>query len=153
MLNVHCSEPAANNNEEDWAAKARAWAAAKTSTDNQHASSQFVPAGRPEEQNHFHDQYSQSIDPQYPPASNYQQYPGAVSTLNRTGLGHFHDSQNIGSGQSAYPADLHVTFAARDASLAGDTNAPYLQQEKSSISPLVHQQEVPSSYSSVAGKN
>ncbi|KAK6160264.1 hypothetical protein DH2020_003645 [Rehmannia glutinosa] len=144
------------NNEEDWAAKAKAWAAAKTATENQHPPSQFVPAGRPEEQNHFRDQYSQSIDPRFhdvhtPPASNYQQYPGAMGPPNRTGLGQLQDSQYINSGQSSYAADMHVPFAARDGSLAGDSSAPLLQQEKSSINPLVHQQEVPSSYSSVAG--
>ncbi|KAL8037772.1 hypothetical protein ABFX02_11G059600 [Erythranthe guttata] len=137
-----------NNNEEDWAAKARAWAAGKAVTDNQHNSTQFVPAGRPEEQNHFRDQYSQSVDPQL---SNYQQYPGTAGPLNKSGLGQSHDSQYISTGQSAYAPDSHVPFAARDGSLTGDSNAPYLQQEKSSISPLVQQQEVPSSYSSVAG--
>ncbi|KAI3467582.1 hypothetical protein Pfo_024245 [Paulownia fortunei] len=147
-----------SNNEEDWAAKARAWAAAKAATDNQLPSSQFVPAGRPEEQNNFRDQYSQSIDPQFldvhmplAPASSYQQYPGAMGPPNRTGLGQLQDSQYISSGQSSYPADMHVPFAARDGSVPGDSIAPFLQQEKSSISPLVHQQEVPSSYSSVAG--
>ncbi|KAK4429788.1 hypothetical protein Salat_1279500 [Sesamum alatum] len=147
-----------NNNEEDWAAKARAWAAAKAATDNQHAPSHFPPAGRPEEQNHFRDQYSQSIDTQFhevhaplTPAPNYQQYPAAMVPPNRTGLSQSQDSQYISSGQSSYGTDLHVPFAARDGGVARDSIAPFPQQEKSSISPLVHQQEVPSSYSSVAG--
>ncbi|KAG8366045.1 hypothetical protein BUALT_Bualt17G0035200 [Buddleja alternifolia] len=147
-----------NNNEEDWAAKARAWAAAKSATDNQHTPSQFIPAGRPEEQNHFRDQYSQSIDPHFPdvhtplaPASNYQQHLVGVGPPNRTGLGHLQESQYISSGQLSYAADMHAPYAAGDGSLVGDSSAPYPQQEKSSISPYVHQQEVPSSYSSVAG--
>lgn len=45
-----------------------------------------------------------------------------------------------------------MPFAARDGSLAGDSVAPLQQQEKSSTTPLVHRQEVPSSYSSVSGK-
>ncbi|KAL0336095.1 UNVERIFIED_CONTAM: hypothetical protein Sradi_4821400 [Sesamum radiatum] len=158
MLNLHWSGPAANNNEEDWAAKARAWAAAKAATDNQHAPSHFPPAGRPEDQNHFRDQYSQSVDTQFhevhaplTPAPNYQQYPAAMVPPNRTALGQSQDSPYITSGQSSYAADLHVPFAARDGSMARDSIAPFPQQEKSSISPLVHQQEVPSSYSSVAG--
>ncbi|XP_011086638.1 transcription elongation regulator 1 isoform X2 [Sesamum indicum] len=147
-----------NNNEEDWAAKARAWAAAKAATDNQHVPSHFPSAGRPEEQNHFRDQYSQSVDTQFhevhaplTPAPNYQQYPAAMVPPNRTALGQSQDSPYISSGQSSYAADLHVSFAARDGSMARDSIAPFPQQEKSSISPLVHQQEVPSSYSSVAG--
>nr|AMP82927.1 formin-like protein 3 [Catalpa bungei] len=151
------SATSANTNEEDWAAKARAWAAAKAATDSQHPPSQIAPAGRPEEQNHFRDQYSQSIDPQFidvhkplAPASNYQQYSVAIGPPNRTGLGQLQDSQYVSSGQPSYTADMHMPYA-RDGSLAGDMVASFPQQEKSSISPLVHQQEVPSSYSSVAG--
>ncbi|KAL8519171.1 hypothetical protein ACS0TY_010199 [Phlomoides rotata] len=149
--------PAANNNEEDWAAKARAWAAAKSSTDNQHTQSQFVPAGRPEEQNHFNDQYSQSTDPQFhdvhaqlAPVSNYHQYPVAMGLSNRTGVGQLQDSQYVSSGQSSYTGDAHVPFAARNGSMTADS-ASQFQSERLPISPLVHQQEVPSSYSSVAG--
>ncbi|GFP82663.1 hypothetical protein PHJA_000409400 [Phtheirospermum japonicum] len=138
------------NNEDDWGAKAKAWLAAKAATENQHPSSQFVPAGRPEEQNHFRDQYSQSNDPQFhdvpaplAPASNYQQYPGAMGPPHRTGLGQLQDSQYISSGQPSYAADMHVPFAPRDGSLIGDSIAP--------LNSLVLQQEVPSSYSSVAG--
>lgn len=59
----------------------------------------------------------------------------------------------MNSGQSSYGADVHAPFAARDGGIAGDPIPPFPPQEKSPISPLVHQQEVPSSYSSVAGKN
>ena len=79
---IHCiSQIVAHTNEEVWAAKARAWAAAKAASDNQQP----------------------------------QQLPYA-----------FQD----GTGDSA------AVFPGRD----------------SSISPSVHQQEVPSSYSSIAGK-
>ncbi|KAL6547392.1 hypothetical protein OROMI_023113 [Orobanche minor] len=129
-----------NDNEEDWGAKAKAWAAAKAATENQHPSSQFVSAGRPEEHNHFRDQYSQSNDPQFldvhtqsAPASNYQQYPGAVGPTYRTGLSQLQDSQYTSFGQSSYAADIHVPFATRDGSLAGDSIAP--------SNPFVHQQE------------
>ncbi|KAH6828035.1 Nucleotide-diphospho-sugar transferase family protein [Perilla frutescens var. hirtella] len=149
---------AANNQEEDWAARAKAWAAAKSASDNQHTLSQFVPAGRQEEQNHFHGQYPQSMDPQFldghtssTPASNYHQFPVAMGQLNRTGVGQFQESQYMSSGQSSYAADVHASFAARDGGVAGDSIQPFLPQEKSPISPLVHQQEVPSSYSSVTG--
>ncbi|XP_057774493.1 uncharacterized protein LOC130993580 isoform X2 [Salvia miltiorrhiza] len=147
-----------NNNEEDWAARAKAWAAAKSASDNQHTPSHFVPAGRIEDQNHFHEQYPQSMDPQFldghapvAPASNYHQFPAAMGSSNRTGVGQLQDSQYMSSGQSSYGADVHAPFAARDGGIAGDSIPPFPPQEKSSISPLVHQQEVPSSYSSVAG--
>lgn len=100
------------------------------------------------------------MDPQFhdihtplAPASSYHQFPVAMGPLNRTGVGQLQDSQYMSSGQSSYAADVHMPFAARDGSVAGDSNPPFLQQETSPISPLVHQQEVPSSYSSVAGKN
>lgn len=69
------------------------------------------------------------------PASNYHQFPVAMGSSNRTGV------------------DVHAPFPARDGGTAGDSVPPFPPQEKSPISPLVHQQEVPSSYSSVAGKN
>lgn len=151
---------AANSNEEDWAARAKAWAAAKSASDNQHTPPQFVSAGRPEEQNHFHDKYPQPVDPQYidghtplAPASNYHQFPVATGASNRTGAVQMQDSQYMSSVQSSYPADAHPTVAARDGGAAADSIPPFLPQEKSPITPLVHQQEVPSSYSSVAGKN
>ncbi|KAL6562670.1 hypothetical protein OROGR_003677 [Orobanche gracilis] len=133
-------ETTPNNNEEDWGAKAKAWAAAKAATGNQHPSSQFVSAGRPEEHNHFRDQYSQSNDPQFldvhtqsAPSSNYQQYPGAAGPPYRTGLNQLQDSQYTSFGQSSYAADIHGPFATRDGSLDGDSVAP--------SNPFVHQQE------------
>ncbi|KAL3649795.1 hypothetical protein CASFOL_006198 [Castilleja foliolosa] len=130
-----------NNNEDDWGAKAKAWLAAKAATENQHPSSQFVTTGRPEEQNHFREQYSQSNDPQFhvpaplAPASNYQQYPGAEGPPHRAALGQLQDSQYITSGQPqpSYTADMHAPFAPRDGSLAGDSIAP--------LKTLVNQQE------------
>ncbi|XP_051122149.1 uncharacterized protein LOC127245359 [Andrographis paniculata] len=147
-----------NNNEEDWAAKARAWAAANAANNNQQGQQpQFVPGVRPEGQSHFHDQYSQPAEPQshdghtLPPGSNYQLYP--VGHPSRTNPGQMQDSQYVSSGQPSYDAGMHAAFASRDGGLAGDSVAPSHQQEKPSISPLSYQQEVPSSYSSVAGKD
>ncbi|GER57804.1 cyclin-related family protein, partial [Striga asiatica] len=134
-----------NNNEEDWGAKAKAWLAAKAATENQNPSPQFVTGGGTEEKYQNREQYSQRSDPQtqFASASNYQQYPGAVGSTNHTGLCQLQESQDASSGQSSYGADMHVASAARDGSHAGDSITP--------INPLVHQQEVPSSYSSVAG--
>lgn len=97
------------------------------------------------------------MDPQYlegnMPVSNYHQFPVTMRPAIRTGVVQSQDSHYMSSGQSSYGADVHAPFTARDGGVAGDANTPFLPQEKSAISPLVHQQEVPSSYSSVAGKN
>ncbi|CAA0833717.1 cyclin-related [Striga hermonthica] len=131
-----------NNNEEDWGAKAKAWLAAKAATENQNPSPQFVTGGGTEEKYQYREQYSQCSDPhtQFSSASNYQQYPGAVGPTNHTGLCQFQESQDASSGQSSYGANMHVASAARDGC-----------HSTTPINPLVHQQEVPSSYSSVAG--
>uniref|UniRef100_A0A5B7AZ34 Uncharacterized protein n=1 Tax=Davidia involucrata TaxID=16924 RepID=A0A5B7AZ34_DAVIN len=149
----------AHNNEEDWAAKARAWAAAKAAIDSQHSQSQFTPVGRPEEQSHYHDQYPQTIDPYYAdalqpslPASSYQQYPAAAAPPHRPPVVHPQESASIISAQSSYVPDGHLPYPARDGTLAGDSNAVFPHRESSSTSPSVCQQEVPSSYSSVTGK-
>ncbi|KAA8533206.1 hypothetical protein F0562_033261 [Nyssa sinensis] len=149
----------AHNNEEDWAAKARAWAAAKAATDNQHPQSQFTPVGRPEEQSHYHDQYPQTIDPHYAdvlqpslPVSSYHQYPAAAAPPYGPPVVYPQESAFVISAQSSYVPDGYLSYAARDGNLAGDSNAAFPHQESSSTSPVVRQQEVPSSYSSVTGK-
>ncbi|CAA3020303.1 transcription elongation regulator 1 isoform X2 [Olea europaea var. sylvestris] len=150
----------AYNNEEDWATKARAWAAAKAATENQLPQSQVAPLGRPEEQNNIRDQYSLSVDTQFidvqqpfVSASSYQHYPVGTAHPFRTPLVQSQEPPFISSGQSSYAMDMHFPpYTARDGNFAGDT-MPFTQQEKSSISSLVHQQEVPSSYSSIAGKD
>ncbi|XP_059657846.1 nucleolar protein NET1 isoform X2 [Cornus florida] len=149
----------AQNNEEDWAAKARAWAAAKVATDTHHPQSQFTPNGRPEELSHYHDQYPQNVDVHYADApqpshlaSSYQQYPAPAAPPHRPPDFHVHESASISTGQSSYVPDGHFHFTSRDGTLARDSNAVYRHQEFGPTSPLVHQQEVPSSYSSVTGK-
>ena len=144
-----------HNNEEDWAARAKAWAAAKSATDSLHPQSQFAPAVRQEEQGHYHDQYPQTVDPYHtdvlqPPlsSSSYQQYPPLTAPLHRPPGGHMHES-----AQSSYVLDGHLPYTAGDGTLAGATNAVFTNQESSHTSPSVHQQEVPSSYSSVTGNN
>ncbi|KAL4638946.1 hypothetical protein ACB092_03G182700 [Castanea dentata] len=121
-----------HSNEEDWAARARAWADAKTAMENQHSQSQFTPAGRIEDQSHYYDQYPQSVDSHYSDiqnqshlASSYQQFP---------------------------VSDAHLPYNVRDGTLAGDSSAMFHQQGNMPASSSVHQQEVPSSYSSITGK-
>lgn len=136
-----------HNNAEDWAARARAWAAAKQMED-QYQQSQFTPVGRPEEQTQFQHQE------QYPPVTNahyqdiqqqpyhalgYQQFSASAAIPNQPPALYPQDSFN--SSQPSRASDGRV-YAMDGGMPAG--GAP-------STSPSVHQQEVPSSYSSVTG--
>lgn len=127
---------AVHNNEEDWAAKARAWAAAKTAMDNQHPQSQFAPVGRPEEHSQYHDQYAQVVDPHYPetqqqslPASSYQQFPVPTAPSHRPPVIHLQESASISSGVPSYVSDGRLPYTGRDGTLAGDSNAVFSHQE------------------------
>ncbi|XP_057948350.1 uncharacterized protein LOC131144024 [Malania oleifera] len=148
----------AHSNEEDWAARARAWAAAKAAMENQHPQSQFTPGGRHDEQSHYHDHFPQPVDPHYPefqqqsfPASSYQHYPLPPAPPHRPVVAHLQESTSIAPG-SSYVPDGHLPYTVRDGTLAGESSALFPRQESLPTSPSVHQQEVPSSYSSVAGK-
>ncbi|KAJ8569751.1 hypothetical protein K7X08_006328 [Anisodus acutangulus] len=143
------------NSNEDWAAKARAWAAAKAATDHQHQHSQFTHDSRPEQQSHYYEQYTQSADQhlqdmQQPPVllSSNQHAMTPVAPPQRSSFVHSQEPSFFSSAQ--YPYGLPYT--ARDGNFTGDSVASFAQQGNSSINPLVHQQEVPSSYSSIAGK-
>ncbi|KAL6954657.1 hypothetical protein U1Q18_043355 [Sarracenia purpurea var. burkii] len=139
------------HNEEDWAAKARAWAAATAASDNQHSQSQFTPVSKLEEQVLYHDQYHQTVDPHYPdvlqpslPASGYQQsqqYPAPAAPPHRPPYVHPQESAAISFGQSSFVPDEHLTYGVRDGNLAGDSNAVFSQKESSPTSSSVHLQE------------
>ncbi|XP_019166599.1 PREDICTED: uncharacterized protein LOC109162332 [Ipomoea nil] len=145
-----------HSNEEDWAAKARAWAAAKAASENQQP--QFTQAGRLEEQSHYYDRYPHSADPHFqdsqprvlPPS--YQQFTAPAARSQNIPGGHSNESAAIGLGKSSYVHDGHLAYTARDESLAGDSTSALPQQGNLSVSPLVHWPEVSSSYSSVAGE-
>ncbi|XP_062110406.1 uncharacterized protein LOC133822177 isoform X2 [Humulus lupulus] len=150
-----------HNNEEDWAAKARAWADAKTAMENQHQQSQFTAVGRPEDQSHYHDQYSHSVESHYAeiqhqsmPTSNYQQVQqlqAPTAPFPRPPVAHHSESPSVSSDPSYVPeGHLH---SVRDGTPTADSNAMFQRQGNLPISPSVHQQEVPSSYSSVTGSN
>lgn len=155
-----CSYNAAHNNEEDWAAKARAWADAKTAMENQHSQSQFTPVGRVEDQSHYYDQYPQSIDTHYPDiqdqslsASSYQQFPVSGAPLHQPSLVYSQEIASIGSEPSSYVPDARLPYNIRDGTSTGDSSAVFHHQGNILSSSSVHQQEVPSSYSSVTGNN
>ncbi|KAM5567954.1 transcription elongation regulator 1 [Rosa sericea] len=118
----------AHNNEQDWAAKARAWAA-RTAMENQDQQSQFTAAGRPEEQTQYHEQYPQSQH-QSLSASSYQQVP-----------------------VSGTPTHRPLGILPQDTTFIGSEPSSYGHHTVRSAIPSVHQQEVPSSYSSVTGND
>lgn len=144
----------AHKNEEDWAAKARAWADAKAAMENQHPQSHFPPAGRLQEQSHYHDQYQQPVDSYYTdvqhqshPSSSYQQFSYLDASVQR----HSGHSQEVASVslETPYTSDGH-SYSARNGTGIGDSTVSF-EQGNLPTNPSVHQQEVPSSYSSVAG--
>lgn len=168
-----CQAP---NNQEDWAAKAKAWVATNNATGDQypqshftpvgrpeeqsqyhdqHSQSQFTPAGRPEEQSQYHDQYAQSVGLHYPesqqqslPTSSYLQFSVSNAPLQRPLGGHLQESASISYGPLSYVPDERFAYTGRN--FSGESNAVFPHQNSSS-SPTVHQQEVPSSYSSITG--
>ncbi|CAN4123316.1 unnamed protein product [Withania somnifera] len=146
-----------SHSNEDWAAKARAWAASKAASDHQHQHqhSQFTHDSRPEQQSHYYEQYTQPADQhlqdmQQPPLlpSNNQRSMTTVAPPQRASFGHSQDPSFFSSGQSPHV----LPYTTRNGNFTGDSVASFLHQGNSSISPSVHQQEVPSSYSSVTGK-
>ncbi|XP_054808750.1 uncharacterized protein LOC129310871 [Prosopis cineraria] len=148
-----------HKNEEDWAARARAWADAKAALESQHQhpQSQFSPAGRSQEQSHYHDQYQQPVDSRYPdiqnqshPSSSYPQFSSSDASMQRL-PGHQEEHASV-SSEAPYASDSHLSYSARDGTTTGDPTVAYQHQGNLPTNPLVHQQEVPSSYSSVTGK-
>ncbi|XP_058109765.1 uncharacterized protein LOC131252967 isoform X2 [Magnolia sinica] len=146
-----------HNNEEDWAARARAWAAAKAAMENQHPPSQFTPVGRMEEHNHvYHDQYQQTIDPHFTdiqksslPLSSPPQLPVSVTNPHRPSVQVLPESMTFGSGPPCYVSDGPVSYSARDG--AADMHPISPPQGSVLTSSSIYQQEVPSSYSSMPG--
>ncbi|GMH27656.1 hypothetical protein Nepgr_029499 [Nepenthes gracilis] len=148
----------AHSNEEDWASRAKAWAAARAATENQHPQSHFPSMGRLEEHTYYNNQYPQVADFHYQdrpqasvPVSSYQSFPVQAEPLNKPPLVHQQEPSSISSVQSSYAPDVHFLYTAKDGNFSGEagTAFPYHQRL---TSPSVHQQEVPSSYSSVTGK-
>ncbi|CAL5197227.1 unnamed protein product [Lathyrus oleraceus] len=144
-----------HTNEEDWAAKARAWADAKSAMETQHPQSHYSHAGRLPEQTHYHDPYQQSVDPRYTdvqnqphPPSGYQQFSFVDPAMQRNS-GHSQEAASV-SLEAAYTSDGH-SYSARDATSIGDPTVSF-EHANFPTNPSVHPQEVPTSYSSVAGK-
>ncbi|KAF5793634.1 putative PNN-interacting serine/arginine-rich protein [Helianthus annuus] len=159
-----------SKNEDDWAARARAWAASKAVTDDQHQQHhhhhhhhhqqqqqqqhlQSAPVNLPEETNH-QNQYTQNMDYQQHsvPPSSYQQYSSSYALPPRPPAHHLQEPlpPPPPSFSSGYGSDGY-SYPARDGNLR-EPAAVYPRQEMTPTTLSGHQQEVPSSYSSVAGK-
>lgn len=122
--------------------------------ESQHPPSHFSPAGRLQEQTHYHDPYQQSVDSRYTDVQNqshhsssHQQFSFVDASMQRLS-GHSQEAASVGL-EPSYTSDGH-SYSARDGTSTGDPNASF-EQANLPTNPSVHQQEVPSSYSSFAG--
>ncbi|KAF8015678.1 hypothetical protein BT93_H1257 [Corymbia citriodora subsp. variegata] len=152
------SHPAAHSNTEDWAARAKAWADAKAATENQHTQSQYAPPGRMDEQSHYHIPYPSALDSHYTenhqqPLSGQGHQQHSLSNTPPQGQPlYMQEIASVSSGPSSYLPDGSSPFQARDGGLTGHANLVLHQQDSLPTNISVHQQEVPSSYSSVSGQ-
>ncbi|GLU21680.1 hypothetical protein SLE2022_378070 [Rubroshorea leprosula] len=149
----------AHNNVDDWGARAREWANARAAMQEQKLQSQFIPMGRPEDQNCFHDQYQQAVGTHYQDTqqqslstSNYQQFPALAALPHRPPMMYPQESLPGSSAPSCNIADGHQTFQVKDGTSASDSNAGFLHQESLPTASSIHQQEVSCSHSSVSEK-
>ncbi|XP_065875313.1 uncharacterized protein [Euphorbia lathyris] len=136
-----------HNNVEDWAARARAWATQNAAMEDQNHQSQFTQASGMEEQNRYHDQYQQTPDSHYQdiqqqpyPASGYQQFPVSAAPSQQQPIVYQQENSSLSSGQSSNDSHFSYTVGGGTSYGAPTTSSSVLQQE------------VPSSYSSVTGK-
>ncbi|GLT67944.1 hypothetical protein SLA2020_402170 [Shorea laevis] len=156
----HGWDYSAHNNVEDWGAKAREWANARAALqEQQQPQSQFTSVGRPEDQNHFHDQYQQAVDTHYQdgqqqslPTLNYQQFPAPAASAHGPPMMYPQESLSGNSAPSYNIVDGHQNYQVKDGTSAMDSNAGFLHQESLPTISSIHQQEVPSSYSSISEK-
>lgn len=135
----------AQSDAEDWAARAKAWASAKAAMESQNT------------QAHYHSQYPQAVESHYVEnhqnsnlGSAYQQYPHSAAPPNGQPV-HLQENQSIGSRPASYLPDGPMIYPAIDGPVSTDPNAAFPAQEHLPAKQSVHQQEVPSSYSSVSG--
>ncbi|XP_057853906.2 uncharacterized protein LOC131063933 isoform X2 [Cryptomeria japonica] len=149
------------NNEDDWAAKARAWAAGKAAMESQQAQSQFAPINRPVEhqvyQGHysqpFHTQFAEVQQPSFPALGHQSVQPPAVSTPNIT-ANQVQDSSSHypNDVSSSYISDVFTSYGSKDDVTIQEQNASGISSQGSiPITTANYSQEMPRSYSSVPG--
>ncbi|KAK9113635.1 hypothetical protein Syun_020432 [Stephania yunnanensis] len=151
-----------NSNEEEWAARARAWAAAKAAMENQHSQQQFSHHRGPEDRNHvYHDQYQQAAEPHYTDTqqsshsqSSHHQTPSSFVNPHGQSVNQLQETSSFSAGlpSASYGAGGHIPYTARDGAQVADSTPLFHHEGNFSANSSVYQQEVPSSYSSVSGK-
>ncbi|XP_008776083.2 uncharacterized protein LOC103696292 isoform X2 [Phoenix dactylifera] len=145
------------NNEEDWAARAKAWAAAKSATENHHRQAQIMPTGRIEDHGYaYHEQYQQAAGPptdnQQPSHSQLsnQQLPAHLMDQQKQ-VSHVHGSTSFSSGSSFYGTDGRPYYNAEDEASGADKDHMTSSQRNFGPSSSTYEQEVPYCYSSTQG--
>lgn len=149
------------NNEQDWAARARAWAAAKAAMEAQQAQPQFTPLGRSVEHQGYQDHYSQPVQTQF----------SEVHQPSLTALGHQTVQlpsvpvSNMATNQAQdltthYPTDLlssynqdgFISYSSKDGAATHEQNALVNSSQGSipTINPS-YSQEMVSNYTSLSG--
>lgn len=110
-----------------------------------------------DEQSHYHISYPSALDSHY--TENHQQLLSgqghqqhSLSTTPPQGQPLYaQEITSVNSGPSAYLPDGSSPFLARDGGVTEHANSVLRQQDSLPTNVSVHQQEVPSSYSSVSG--
>ncbi|KAL9248954.1 hypothetical protein AKJ16_DCAP17830 [Drosera capensis] len=144
-------------NEEDWASRAKAWAASRAATDSEHQQSQFGTVGRFEEPSHYPTQYPSSAESQYQdtlqpagPIPGYQNYPVQGIEMRKQPLAYSHVTPSISSGQSSCDADQYYSYRPQDGNSSSEAGSSFPSRQQLTGSSF-HQQEVPFSYPSIPG--
>ncbi|KAL9257886.1 hypothetical protein AKJ16_DCAP03301 [Drosera capensis] len=147
----------AGRNEEDWASRAKAWAASRAATDSEHQQPRFGTVGRFEEPSQYPTQYPSPAESQYQdtqqqtgPVPGYQNYPVQGTEMSKQPLAYSHVNPSISSGQSSYDVDQYYSYRPQDGNSSSDADSSFPSRQQSTGSSF-HQQEVPFSYPSIPG--
>ncbi|XP_042468338.1 protein SON-like isoform X1 [Zingiber officinale] len=140
---------------DDWAARAKAWATAKSGTDIHHSHPQVVPEGKTEVHSHtYRDQYQATMGPptdaqQSLLSQSTNQQPPHFSMNQQKQVDHAYLSASLASGP-IYVGDMHIhsTTGEEAAAQRKDHTSP---GENFGRTPSIFEQEVPYSYSSIPG--
>ncbi|XP_074557156.1 uncharacterized protein LOC141813146 isoform X2 [Curcuma longa] len=140
---------------DDWAARAKAWATAKSGTDIHHSHPQVVPEGRTEVHGQtYRDQYQATVGPptdaqQSLLSQSTNQQPPHFTMNQQKQVNHAYLSASLASG-SIYVGDMHIhsTTGEEAAAQRKDHTSP---GENFGHTPSIYEQEVPCSYSSIQG--
>ncbi|XP_074583754.1 uncharacterized protein LOC141839821 [Curcuma longa] len=140
---------------DDWAARAKAWATAKSGIDNHQSNSQVAPDGRNEVHSHtYHDQYQATVGPptdaqQSLLSQSANQQPPHYTMDQQKQVNHVYPSASLVSG-ATYVGDMQIHSTTGEEAVA-QPKAHTSPQQFFGSTPSIYEQEVPYSYSSVPG--